>query len=379
MKELEDIVKAYDTACRQGLKTALATVVHVEGSSYRQPGARMLVTENGQLTGAISGGCLEGDALRKAQLAIIQQRTVLVTYDTTNEDDAQLGVELGCNGIIHILLEPIEPTASQHPVMLLKQVISKRQHTVLVTLFSIQQKHGPQPGTSLLIDDSGGITHHVNDKALLNAITTDALQALQSRQQGITTYISRDNSMTALLAFMPPVPHLVVAGAGNDTMPLIKMAHLLGWHTTLVDGRPAYVTRTRFPEATHLIAAKPAQVITHFTTDAYTAAILMTHNYNYDLALLKELLPLPLPYIGLLGPARKRDRMLAELDTDILQRQHIYGPAGLDIGAETAEEIALSVISEIKSVLSAAAGNSLREKDTAIHSRTQQMITQQFI
>src|SRR3954470_13188382 len=108
MKELRDIVKAFDAATRAGKRTALATVVHVEGSSYRRPGARMLVTEDGMLTGAISGGCLEGDALRRALSVIEQGQNKLITYDTTDDDDLQFGVQLGCNGIVHILFEPID-------------------------------------------------------------------------------------------------------------------------------------------------------------------------------------------------------------------------------------------------------------------------------
>src|ERR1700712_133184 len=108
MKELKEIIGAYDQAAGEGKQTALATVVHIEGSSYRRPGARMLVTEDGELTGAISGGCLEGDALRKAMLAISEQKNKLVTYDTTDEEDAKLGIQLGCNGIVYILFEPIK-------------------------------------------------------------------------------------------------------------------------------------------------------------------------------------------------------------------------------------------------------------------------------
>src|SRR5690349_8381191 len=107
MKEIDDIIKAYERASERKTKTALATVVHVEGSSYRRPGARMLVTETGELTGAISGGCLEGDALRKALLAIAEDRNKLVIYDTTEDDDAKIGIQLGCNGIVHILFEPV--------------------------------------------------------------------------------------------------------------------------------------------------------------------------------------------------------------------------------------------------------------------------------
>ena len=116
MKEIQDIVKAYDLAQLAGKQTALATVVHVAGSSYRRSGARMLVTEDGQLTGAISGGCLEGDALRRARLVMSQQKPMLVTYDTTDDDDAKLGVGLGCNGIIQILIEPIQPANPVNPI-----------------------------------------------------------------------------------------------------------------------------------------------------------------------------------------------------------------------------------------------------------------------
>src|ERR1700759_2317389 len=121
MKEIRDIIRAYEGAQREGKRSALATVVHVEGSSYRRPGARMLVTEDGQLTGAISGGCLEGDALRKALYAINQQQKKLVTYDTTDEDDITFGIQLGCNGIVHILFEPIDDTRPYNPIQLLRE------------------------------------------------------------------------------------------------------------------------------------------------------------------------------------------------------------------------------------------------------------------
>lgn len=382
MKELEDIVKAYHIACRQGLKTALATVVHVEGSAYRQPGARMLVTEMGALTGAISGGCLEGDALRKAQLVMLQQQPLLITYDTSDEDDAKLGVGLGCNGVIHILLEPVNPTDPGNPIALLQQITNHRTPAVVVTLFTLHNRKAPQPGTCLVLTANGQMEHHIPDCHLQNAITADAHLALQTQSTFTKTYLSTGNDYTAHTAYLPPVPQLVIAGAGNDVMPLVKMACLLGWHTIVIDGRPGYATTARFPEATQLLTAKPPQVISQINTDQHTAVVLMTHNYNYDLALLAQLMPLPLPYIGVLGPAKKLQRMLEELTENGIhisrqQRERIHGPAGLDLGAETAEEIALSVVSEIKSVLSTAAATSLREKTTAIHSREQQIILQQ--
>src|SRR6476646_293234 len=136
MKEIRDIIRAFDNAEKQGKATALATVVHVDGSSYRRPGARMLITEDGELTGAISGGCLEGDALRKAQFAILQQQNKLVVYDTTDEDDLKFGVQLGCNGIVYILFEPVKPGDANNPINLLKKLAQQRQDAMLVTVFN---------------------------------------------------------------------------------------------------------------------------------------------------------------------------------------------------------------------------------------------------
>ena len=171
MKEVQDIVAAYDEAQREGRQTALATVVHVLGSSYRRPGARMLVTDDGKLTGAISGGCLEGDALRKARLVMARQQALLATYDTTDEDDAKLGVGLGCNGIIQILIEPIDPANPLNPIQLLKSFLRHRQTAVLVTLFSLAHRKAEQPGTCFLMEQNQYIKGHaLPDKALQAAL-----------------------------------------------------------------------------------------------------------------------------------------------------------------------------------------------------------------
>ena len=147
-KEIIDIIHAFKEAEKAGLQTALATVVHVDGSSYRRPGARMLVTDRGQITGTISGGCLEGDALVKARMAIHEKKNTLVTYNTMDDqEDVEFGVQLGCNGIVHILFEPIDPAVPNHAVALLEECSMKRENAVLVTLFSLVNRRGEQPGT----------------------------------------------------------------------------------------------------------------------------------------------------------------------------------------------------------------------------------------
>lgn len=374
MKEIKDIVRAYDIAQKSKKQTALATVVHVEGSSYRRPGARMLVDDNGKMTGAISGGCLEGDALRKARLAMLQQKSMLVTYDTTDEDDAQLGVGLGCNGIIHILIEPINPNDPANPIAFFQAFISSRQSAVLVTLFSLEHRTSSQPGSCLFIPEKGTVAGKCEDTVLYEPLLADAQQVLRSGTSIIKDYTATEGTLTGFVELLQPAGSLVVVGAGNDAVPLTQLASILGWQVTVVDGRANYATVSRFPAAHRVIVAKPGQVLEQVPVDRQTVVVLMTHNYNYDMAMLRQLLPLQLPYIGSLGPKKKLERMLKELKesgTEIREEmlRNVYGPTGLDIGAETAEEIALAILAEIKAVLAARPGTSLRQKEGAIHPR----------
>ena len=377
MKELKDIIAAYNQAEKDGKQSALATVVHLEGSAYRRPGARMLVTDDGKLTGAISGGCLEGDALRKAQLVMVQKKPMLVTYDTTDEDDASLGVGLGCNGIISILIEPVIAADENNPIRLLKTLLVKREPAVVVTLFSMEQKT-EQIGTCLLVTGSGIVKDTLRDGKFHKTLLEDAMSVLKTGISITKMYPSK-NPLTGFIEMINPAVSLVIFGAGNDAIPLVQMAEILGWETTVVDGRPSYATKQRFPLANRIVVAKPDAAISEIGLDKRTVAVLMTHNYNYDIASLRALLPLQPAYIGVLGPKKKMVRMIDELKqhgTEITSEQlsKIFGPIGLDLGSETAEEIALSIISEIKAVLSQREGSSLRDKQETIHPREMQKV-----
>jgi xanthine dehydrogenase accessory factor len=368
MKEIIDIVDAYEQATLKGKRTALATVVLVEGSAYRREGARMLITEEGQLTGAISGGCLEGDALRKARMVILQQEALLVTYDTMDDDDAKLGVGLGCNGIIHILIEPINNELT-NPITLLKGVISSRGYAILVTIFSVHDRKAPQPGSCLCLVAGKMLLNGLEKLQYQNEILNDAQYALAQQRSAINTY----EGYKAFIECIKPVISLVIIGAGNDVVPLTKIAAVLGWHITVVDGRPNYATIERFPLARELLVAKPGQVMNNLEINELTAFVLMTHNYNYEIAFLQELLPRKVTYIGILGPKKKLERMLGELEDQGItvtpdSLDAIHGPVGLDIGSENAEEIALSIIAEIKTMFSKRNGNPLKYKTSLIHS-----------
>jgi len=373
MKEIHAIIKAYDAALQAGKKSALAAVVHLNGSSYRRPGARMLVTDDGELTGAISGGCLEGDALRKAMMVLSQQKSKLVTYDTNDEDDATIGIQLGCAGIIQVLFEPINAHDRNNPVQLLRRAVAIRQKAVLLTLFSMEHKKNEHPGTCMLIEENGNISGTIPYPGLQKDIMEDVKTAMDAQASSFKNYTVENVSITAFIEYLPPPVTLVIIGAGNDALPLMQMAHIIGWDVKVVDGRSTHAKPERFRSACQVLVSKPGDLLENIAIDEQTVFVLMTHNYNYDLAMLKVLLQKEVPYIGILGPKKKFDKMIAEMreeGTEIQDSQlkKIYGPVGFDIGAETADEIALSIIAEIKAVLAGKTGGSLRDKQDVIHS-----------
>ncbi len=363
MQEIKAIVAAYDAIAKLGIKSALATVVHVSGSSYRRPGARMLVTEQGQLTGAISGGCLEGDALRKAVLAITQGKNKLVVYDTTDEDDAKLGIQLGCNGVVSILFEPIQLENPQ-PINCLRASIATRKDFLLVTGYSLnQQAH------------FGTICAPYSQEIVATGLPEISKQVLQLKLSRHELVMVNENEQQFFFEYIQPPIALFIIGAGNDAIPLAKIAALIGWSVTLIDGRATHANRQRFPQVDQILVGKPPTIIDQLSFDERTALVLMTHNYQYDIDLFSLLIDQPIGYLGLLGPASKRDRMLADLSLRGLNindqyMKKIFGPTGLNLGAETAEEIALSISSEIMSVLMEKEPIHLKKKLAPIHEQT---------
>ncbi len=370
MKELREIAAAFDRATAEGKKTALATVVKVDGSAYRREGARMLIDETGQLTGAISGGCLEGDALRKALHVIARQKPMLVTYDSS-DDDHQIGLQLGCNGIVHILIEPIDNQAVAHPVSFLKTILGQRKSAILATFFSLENKKGDQPGTRFLCFEGGLIEGQIEGMTQshpLNIPLNNAVENVFLEKKSAFLNLDFDGKpSTVFLEFLPPPPMLVIFGAGNDVQPLVDFSKILGWETTVVDGRPQLARAERFPAAGCVFVARPAAALAQIVADESTFFLLMTHNYNYDLAVLRELIFQKTTYIGILGPRKKFQRMLDDLRAQNIDVQedslkNIHSPIGLDLGGGTPESIALAIVAEIQAVVSGRGGGFLRNQ-----------------
>jgi xanthine/CO dehydrogenase XdhC/CoxF family maturation factor len=370
MHELREIIKAYDVAKQSGKLCVLATVVQLEGSSYRRPGARMLVLESGIMIGAISGGCLEGDALKKALLTFTEKNARLVTYDTSDEDDASVGVQLGCEGIIQVLFEFINFEDTRNPIELLRNAISKRQSCVIVTLFNLSDKKNNQIGTTLFQGMDGEI---ISSLEFANLIQDDINVVFHKKESSLVTLLLSNGLVSGFIEYRQPSISMVVVGAGNDAIPMMQMGDILGWDVKIVDGRNTHAKVDRFINACQVLVSKPEKVLEQIEIDDRTCFVLMTHNYKYDLAMLKALINTNVIYIGVLGPKKKMKKMLDEITADgiVINEQmlsRIYGPMGLEIGAETAEEIASSIVAEIQAVFNKKEGKMLKLKQDLIHS-----------
>ncbi|HXB05705.1 MAG TPA: XdhC family protein [Puia sp.] len=347
MKEIRTIVAAWQTLDLAKTKAALATVVRVEGSSYRRAGARMLVLDDGTYLGGISGGCLEGDALRRAQKGIALQRPSVITYDTTQDDDYQIGVGLGCQGIIDVLFTPLQADDPHCPLRILAGLTTIRQPAVLITITG-----SPDPqrlGAAWL--------HGPSTPATLQPEIDQAMADRQSRNiaLGDTRYF---------IEIIVPAIHIVAFGGNYDIRTLLRQAKELGWDSTIVLNT-ARADKSLVSAATTILDSKSGQSP---LIDDYSAVLLISHDYNTDKNNLMQVLPSPATYIGILGPHKRAAKLFAELSIKEADLPRLYAPAGLDIGAANPEEIALSILAEVRSHFSNRQGASLRNREGSIYS-----------
>ncbi|WP_435357455.1 XdhC family protein [Emticicia sp. SJ17W-69] len=368
MKEIKQITEAYQKIDFSQTRAALATVVRVEGSSYRRTGARMLVLESGEWIGGISGGCLEGDALKKARLAMSQNKATLITYDTTEDDPYQIGVGLGCNGIIDVLITPLDPQNPNNAVRLLQNCIDQRTPNLVVTVTNLSKKQANiSLGDVFRFDNET----HFNQTFPLNEIRDNILievqDALKNTKSVSKEYILEDGAKLILfLEVIPPAIQLLVFGSNYDVYPMVRAAKELGWRVICICN-PIKMHPTLFELADEVV---PKDFIP--SIDTFTAAISMCHDYESDYRNLQMLLKTTISYIGLLGPKKRTNKMYVRMNEEGIlltdeQEKRIYSPVGLDIGAATPEEIALSVCAEIRATFSGRDGNRLKLRQRPIY------------
>jgi len=344
----------------------LATVVDVRGSSYRLPGAKMLILENGETVGMVSGGCLEADVLERAKKVIATNRSCVFTYDTTGDENSVFRLNMGCRGVVRILLEKADKNSLLLRTM--RSVVQNRQPVVVATLIDSADGIGARAS----LDKNGefksdGLPSFLNDDAEFRESCRQAFDCASGTKKIETPRGLFEFSFEVI---QPPIA-LHIFGAGADAIPLAAAAGSLGWQVTILDHRPAFVTESRFPDAQYRFLLRDDEPQPDITIDNLTAAVVMAHNYDRDRENLERLLSSDAFYVGALGPRRRTGQMLADRGLSFSDERcnRLFAPSGLDIGADTPESIAVSIIAEINAALHDRSGGFLRERQSPIYDR----------
>lgn len=372
MKELRSILAEAARQREAGRPFALATVVKIDGSAYRQPGARMLVTGKGTTTGTISGGCLEGEVAQRALDVIEDGQPQVLPFDLS-DDDLIMGYGMGCDGRVHVLIEPAFPgdgPAEGDPLAFLAESMSERVVGVLATI--IGPSGSERLGRRLFVVGQRAVGDLARP-ALRDALQPDAEAVRRNGRQAVHTYRVEGEELEVFLELVRPPVQMVVLGTEHDARPVVRLARELGWLVTLVGRKPVGELTERFPLADrHVFLMHPEEVAQKVALDARTAAVVMNHNYARDKALVGALLASPVAYVGALGAAERNARIAEELRaerSDLADEQlgRLHGPMGLDIGSETPQEIALAAVAEAQAVLHGRVGGKLRAREGRIH------------
>jgi xanthine dehydrogenase accessory factor len=366
MKELRQMVTAWQQAEQAGEEAILATVVDVSGSSYRQPGGRLLLTSSGRRVGAISGGCLEGDLQKKAWWLTEGGRSVVRLYDTSSDADGPIEFGLGCNGIIHVLIERLRPDREALPFRAIEQASALRRPAVLATVIRSSKLELIGKGVALLPDAE--LVRTAQDDYLANWLEAEARQVLEAGSSRIAKGTLPPGEIAAFVEFIEPPIHLWVIGAGDDAMAVVDQAKLLGWRVSVLDGRSHYARPDRFPNADMVLTNTLDDPLAGLVPDRWTVAVVMAHSVSQDKSALKELARHRLNYVGVLGPQRRTRWLLEEAGlAEAAAVQQWHSPVGLDLGGDSPEQVALSIVAEAQAVSSGRAGGKLRDRGGPIH------------
>ncbi len=374
VSEISDVLAAIESLHARGERMALATIVAVRGSTYRRPGARLLVPDDGPLVGNISGGCLEGDVADVARVVMVEGTPRVVSFDLTADDDAVWGWGLGCNGAIEVFVEPADKAAEVAGA--LRMALEEERPISVVTVLE-SSVPGVERGSRLLVRPGGVAEGSLGDAVADAAAVESAAELLAADRSEVRTLAASRGEVRAFVEVLEPPLRLLVCGAGHDAIPVVRAADALGWRPIVVDDRPGFLTRERFPEAGGFVhVERPEEAASAAPVDERTYVIVMSHNFLRDKAYLKSFIGSPVGYIGMLGPAARTKRLVdelrdegAELSEDNLAR--IHGPAGLDLGGEGPEEIAESIAAEIIAVKRRRGAGFLRDRIGPIHDRHQ--------
>lgn len=332
----------------------------------------MLIDKGGKSVGTVSGGCLEADVLERAKKVLRTGEPAVITYDTAKDENSVFGLGMGCRGIVRILLEPVEKESMLAQTF--QMVFEHRHRQFIATMISSSRA---VTGGRLFYSDMEvfDFKNLPNDVEEFEELKNDCLEFFsQNKSPEVRKYKIGTDSFEFFFENINSPLNLLLFGAGYDALPLAEFAKELGWRLTLVDHRAAWANLERFPEADEIVISRAEDLPESLFADEAAIAVVMTHNYETDKKILSRLLNSDRRYIGALGPKKRTEKILREL-AEAGERftparlEKLYAPVGLDIGADTPEAIALSIIAEIQSVLSGRKGGFLRLRQGGIYNR----------
>lgn len=367
MAAVEQLLRAVDEAARQGDDAVLATVVKVEGSAYRRPGARMLINALGQTAGTVSGGCLETEVARTARW-LTERGPALRSYSTAEEDedgDAAVRFGLGCNGTVHLLFERVESAACQWLLQGCRALAAGDPGLSVATVVNAVQPDLLGQRLLLTADEQlQGSLPEAWSASLLPLLQ----QARSARRAALHRFRQPGGEVEVLIEHLRPARRLVIFGGGHDAQPLVRMAKLQGLHVTVIDSRAHFARRSRFPEADDVVLGLLDSGFGLGDLLADAAVVVMTHSLQQDTWWLAQALASSACYIGQLGPRERTERMLAGMaQANLPGVERLHYPVGLDLGGDTPESVALAILGEMTAVLNGRAGGMLQQRQSAIH------------
>lgn len=356
-----------------GEKAVLATVVDLKGSGYRLPGARMLIRANGDAYGTVSGGCLEADVMERAKRVLATGRAEVFTYDTTVDENSVFSLNMGCRGVMRVLLETVD--GGTEIIAALREVWSTRG-TVASAVLIAGNGGEPRVGSRIFLNKEGPLVPK-DPGGLCGPFPTlceDLFTFSESNSSYETiSYESPVGLYEFVFEMLKPPVKLAILGAGADAVPLADAAWSLGWQVDVYDHRPAFLNRDRFTSVDDLLVGG-RDTAPEIAADELTAVVVMNHNYERDKRILPAALRSDAFYVGALGPKKRTQQILDELKEagetfEIEQIARLRSPAGLDIGGDSPETIAVSIIAEIQSVLKNRTGGPLKDRVAPIYDR----------
>jgi len=360
-QETRDILARLTELTDAGQEAVVACVVQISGSAYRRPGARFLIAPDGSTLGGISGGCLEEDVRQNGLRSLTDGNCRLLHYETGDDDDPLWGLGLGCNGAVDVFLAPTSRGGFVAASQRIHGLLAGDHAFAVVTLLSDPDTASTAlEGRILLPDSDMHPALSTDDAALDAALTAAAAEALAA---GRSQHVEVRGARAFVDVFQPP-PILVVCGAGDDAMPTVACAASVGFRVVVVDHRAAYLTPDRFPDAWRLVAALPEDDAAGIPATTDTFVVLKTHNLVRDKAWAKAFAATPIAYLGLLGPRARCDEVAAEAAR---LADRVYGPIGLDVGAEGPEQVGMAVVAELLAVRAARQPGHLRDREAPIH------------